>query len=229
MKKVLVGALGMGALVVLLAAAQVDPLAQIRESLANLGLRVDRLEAAAGGGGGASQSSEATTTTRKMVLVSVHLSDHSADNADEIAQLTRECSSLMDTINNAADARATDSGAAIGGGSMYISGGVRGYTTAGNAAGAALGDAQTEQRYSTIRAVKLKRLKALQDAANRPLQLLLGHNGNVVYTLQSKVDLTETLNNIAIGDVITWTGNRLSLDDGAETWQIDSIKKVASK
>jgi hypothetical protein len=76
--------------------------------------------------------------------------------------------------------------------------------------------------------MKLQELQALKDAANTPKQILIGHNANVIFTLNSKVDLSDALNNIPIGASVTWTGTRLSADDASETWRIDSIKAVGN-
>jgi hypothetical protein len=245
MKKVLICTLILGSLVALLAIAQDDTidqkLAAIRLDVGNLGLRVDRLEAAAGasGGGGSANgpSVASASAARSMVLVSVHRTQPTEQDQQEIAQLQQQCEMLMNTVNSSADAAAGAIGTAISNNTAtYASGGVSGWRgsvggserTAGGGFGVAqqAGDIETEQRYATLHAIKLKQLQALQDSANTPKQVLIGHNDRIIFTLYSKVDLTEALNNIPIGATISWTGNRLSAEDHSETWRIDSCTLV---
>jgi hypothetical protein len=145
----------------------------------------------------------------------------------------------MNTVNASADKSASDIGNAISNNdATYSSGGVSGWRgsaggterTAGGGMGVAqtAGDIETEQRYATLHAIKLKQLQQMQDAANTPKQILIGHDAQTIYTLNSKVDLSETLNNIPIGATVTWNGTRLSADNNSETWRIDSIKLVGS-
>jgi hypothetical protein len=236
MKKMLTGALGGGALVVLLALTQDDPLQAIRAAVAELGLRIDRLEHASGKGDTASTAD--TAAVRSMVLVSVHIANKNPDQSEEIAELQQQCAALMNTDNASADAAAGAIGSAISNNdATYARGGVSGWgnrsaggseRTAGGGFGVAqqAGDLETEQRYATLSAIKLQELQALKDAANTPKQILIGHNASVIFTLNSKVDLSDALNNIPIGATVTWTGTRLSADDASETWRIDSIKAV---
>lgn len=236
MKKMLTGVLGAGALVVLLALTQDDPLQPLRAAIAEVGLRVDKLEAAAGDGSGASTSgANAQAPARKMVLVSVHNTDKGDADASEIADLQQQCDALMNTVNSKADSVASDLGNAGGGGVTYVRGGVTGWNESGggsavggNAAAVAqaAGDRQTEERYATLHAIKLQQLQALKDAANTPNQLILGHDGQTIITLTSKVDLSSALNNIPVGATVTWTGTRVSADNNSESWRIDSISQV---
>ena len=72
MKKLLTSVIGARALVGLMAVAQSDDALQsLRTAVANLGLRVDRLEAAAGGGGagGAGGATSNANPARKMVMM----------------------------------------------------------------------------------------------------------------------------------------------------------------
>ncbi len=241
MKKMLSAAIGAGAMVVLLAMAQDDPLQSLRQAIADLGLRVDRLEAAAGAGGSAAQSGTSSANpARSMVLVSVHLSKPNEQVEQEIADLQQQCEALMNTVNASADAGAAAIGSAISNNTAtYSRGGVSGWgnrsaggseRTAGGGMGVAqqAGDKATEERYATLHVIKMQQLKALQQSANTPHQILIGHNDSVIFTLMSMVDLTDALNNIPIGANVTWTGNRLSADDKSEVWRIDSIKAVSS-
>ena len=239
MKKFLYGMACAASLLILLAFTQDDPLQAIRAAIAELGLRVDRMEHADGKGDTATTQDAAAV--RSMVLVSVHLTKVNEDTTQEIADLQAQCAALMNTVNASADASAAAIGTAISNNdATYARGGVSGWgnrsaggseRTAGGGFGVAqqAGDVETEQRYATLHAIKLQQLQALQDSANTPKQILLGHNANVIFTLTSKVDLTDALNSIPIGATVTWTGNRISADDRSETWRIDSIKLVAAK
>lgn len=239
--KMLVFAMGLGAVMMLMALAQEDPLLAVREMVANLTLRVDRLESAAGAGGGASnaQGGASAPAGRSMVLVSVHIASVSQDDADEIAQLQQQCAALMNTVNASATSAAGDIGSAIANNdATHQRGGVSGWrgsaggssSTAGGGFGVAqtAGDIAVEQRYATLHAIKLKQLQTAQDNAKTPKQILIGHNDQVIFTLNSKVDLTEALNNIPIGATVTWNGVRLSADDRSETWRIDGVKQAGS-
>ena len=209
-KKAILSMVGVAALMMLLALTQDDgSLQMLRQQLADLGLRVDRLEHAAGisNSGGGTDASAASSTAgapaHSMMLVSVHIANVSPKNANEIAQLQQQCGALMNTVNASANAAAGAVGNAISNNdATYSRGGVSGWDnrgasgserTAGGGFGFAqqAGDISTEDRYATLHAVKLQQLQALQQAANTPKQIILGHDANVIYTLNTKYDLTE--------------------------------------
>lgn len=241
MRKVTIAVLVLGALCVLLGFRQADPIAkavqQLAQEVAELGLRVDRLEHAGGtsaAAAGSDSSSSAASPSRTMVLVSVSQSDHTADNAAEIDQLKRQSASLQNTVEQYAVQAGTDAGQ-----DMYAgrsSEGVRGYrggagstvvsTNVGAAGRQVMADKQLEGRYSTEAAIKREKLKKLQAANAMPRQLLHGHDDHTVFTLETKHDLTDALNDIAIGDTVTWRGKRQSADKGSETWIITHIEAV---
>ncbi len=195
MKKLFMGVAILAALVGLMAVAQGDSdggIAQLRAELADLGLRVAKLEHAAGQSGrssGAGQGSSAAAPVRTMVLVSVHQSNHHP-NAEEIAQLKRQCSALMDTVNAAADQKAADFGQQVY--TAHVRGGVRGwggavgggYTTSnvGAIGRQVLADNMVENRYATLHAIKKQKLEALQHADAEPKQIILGHDGKTIIT-----------------------------------------------
>jgi hypothetical protein len=258
MKNFILCVLALGALGVGLGIAQSDDvdreIQEVRQELADLGLRVSRLEHASGGvptgtaagpiaaasssaaGSSAASSSSAAAPARTMVLVSVSLSDHTHDNSAEIAQLKRQHACLVNTVNQAANQSDEDlgqqayvGGAAAGGvGWRGAAGGGVVTTNIGSVGREVLGDDETRNRYSTQAAITEEKLQRLQAADSDPKQILLGHgdDGRTVYTLESKFDLSKSLDNIAIGDTITWTGTRVSAQAGGETWEIDSVQKV---
>jgi len=238
MKKLFMGVAILAALVGLMAVAQGDgDTAQLRLEVANLGLRVSKLEHAAGQSprsSGSGEGASAAAPVRSMVLVSIHQSNHQP-NAEEIAQLKRQCSALMDTVNAAADQKAADFGQPVY--TAHVRGGVRGWR--GGVAGGytvsnvgAVGrqvraDQHVENRYATLHAIKKQKLDALQHADAEPKQIILGHDGQTIITLETKHNLSSSLNNIAIGDLVTWSGTRQNADDDSETWLIRKIEKVA--
>lgn len=239
MKKLFMGVAILAALVGLMAVAQGDSdggIAQLRAELANLGLRVAKLEHAAGQSPQVSatdQGSSAAAPVRTMVLVSVSETHHHP-NAQEIAQLKRQCSALMDTVNAAADQKAADFGQPVY--TAHVRGGVRGwggvagaYTTSnvGAIGRQVLADQHVENRYATLHAIKKQKLDALQHADAEPKQIILGHDGKTIITLETKHNLSSSLNDIAIGDLVTWSGTRQNADDDSETWLIRKIEKVA--
>ncbi len=211
---------------------------QLRKQVADLGLRVANLEHAAG------KSSVAPGTTvsdaapaRSMILVSINQSDHSGDNAKEIAQLQRQVTALMNTVNASADQTAADMGQPIYGG--YVRGGVRGWrggvgggyatTNAGSIGRQVIADHEVTNRYSTQMAIQKQKLDTLRHADAEPRQILLGHDGTTILTLETKFNLSTPIKDIAIGDEVTWTGTRQSADDQSEIWIIDTIRKVDSR
>lgn len=241
MKKAAITVLVLGAMFVLLGFRQGDPIAkavqQLAKEVADLGLRVDRLEHAGGTSAvatGSGSGSSAAAPLRTMVLVSVSQSDHTADNAAEIDQLKRQSASLQNTVEQYAQQAGADAGQDIYAGRS--SEGVRGYrgaagstvvsTNVGAAGRQVMADKQLENRYSTEASIKRQKLKALQNANAMPRQILHGHDDNTIYTLETKHDLSDALNNIAIGDTVTWRGKRQSADEGSETWIIQSIEVV---
>ena len=171
-----------------------------------------------------------------MILVSVSVSDHTSDHSAEIANLKRKHASLMNTVNWAADQEDEDFGQQV-----YVGGaaaGVRGWgaaagggvvtTNVGSIGRQVVGDIDMKNRYAPQAAITKEKLDRLQAADSDPKQILHGHdeNGNTIFTLETKFDMSRSLNSIAMGDTVTWTGTRQSADSGEETWFIDSIKKV---
>jgi hypothetical protein len=210
-----------------------DQIAQLRLDLANFGLRLSTLEHAGGAAPDASSGGSAASPSRTMVLVSIS-NFHDDTNAGEIKSLKRDCSSLMATVNSKVEQTAADAGTQTY--TAHVRGGTRGWggysgggvsTSNVGAVGTRVeNDAMLTNRYATMHAMKKEKLEALQRAESEPKQLIHGHNDNVIFTLETKHNLSDALNNIAIGDTVTWTGTRTSADQGAESWRIESIKKV---
>jgi hypothetical protein len=245
MKKTTITVLVLGALCVLLGFRQDDPIVkavqQLQQEVADLGLRLDKLEhaggtsvAASGTSTSAGSESGAAAPARTMVLVSVSLSDHTEDNAQEIDQLKRQSASLQNTCNEYAVQKGEDAGQEIYAGRS--SAGARGWrggasstvvsTNVGAAGRQVMADRQLENRYSTLAHIKREKLQKLQDANAMPRQILHGHDNHTIFTLETKHDLSDALNDIAIGDTVTWRGKRQSADSGEEVWIITHIEAV---
>ncbi len=233
-----------GAFLVLLAAQSEDmmenAIVQMRKQMADVVLRVATLEHAAGKSftaAGSDDSTSAAQPVRSMILVSINKWDHSGDHAKEIAQLQRQVTSLMNTVNASADQTASDAGQPIY--AAHVRGGVRGWggavgggystTNAGSIGRQIIADKEVTNRYSTQMAIQKQKLEKLQRADSMSRQIVMGHDGNTVFTLETKYDLSTALKNIAIGDEVTWTGARQSADDQSEVWVIDTIRKVESR
>ncbi len=84
-------------------------------------------------------------------------------------------------------------------------------------------------RYATQLSIKKQTVDDLQHAAAQPHQIIHGHDGNVIFTLKTKTNLSRTLKDINIGDTITWRGERVSADASSETWTISSIEKLEGR
>ncbi len=110
---------------------------------------------------------------------------------------------------------------------LFTSGGHYGYDHSINGRNAQeMAQQHMAGRYATQLAIKKEQLDKLQRAATQPLQIIHGHDGNVIFTLRTRVNLARSLKSINIGDTVTWRGERSSADDNSETWLISSIKKI---
>ncbi|MCP3902932.1 MAG: hypothetical protein GY715_04785 [Planctomycetes bacterium] len=246
MKKTLIACVVLASVAVLLAATpQSDPLEdeidKMRVEMANLQLRVSDLEHAAGvrpasgvsASGGQSEPASAAPA-RTMVLVSINQSHHGEDHAEEISRLKRECASLMNTVNAKAEDKANDLAQPVY--AAHVRGGIRGWgrhvgggytsTNAGSIVRQHNADSQIESRYATLHAIKKRKLEDLQNADARPRQIIMGHDGNTIISLETKTDLERSLEDVQIGDLVTWAGRRVSADDDSESWLIDSVHKA---
>jgi len=207
---------------------------KIRLQIAELQLKVSSLEHAAGKSGGAASGSAAAAPVHTMVLVSINQANHAHDNSQEIASLQRQSDALWNTVNSAAEQTANDAGQQLYAG--HVRGGVRGWgggvgggvttSNVGAVKRQVEGDKQIEQRYTTQHAITKRKLDALEAANRVPRQILVGHNGETIFTLETKHNLTADIDKISIGDTVTWGGQRVSADHNAEVWEIEMIKKV---
>ncbi len=234
MKRQLIGA-GLGATVVIFAAAAAsqsleDLVNQLAHQVAALDNRLSRLEHASGAAApsqpdasGPGMSSPASATiVRTMVVDGIATTDHTDDNSDEINQLNRHIGSLQDTVNNQQDQLSNMGGQQI----QSVQSGQDISTNRGNVDRQIDSQRDIVGRYQTQLMVQREQLQRLQNADSQPKQIIHGHEGNIIVTLDSKFDISRDLNSINVGDTVTWTGTRISSGDGSETWRIDTIKKV---
>ncbi len=234
MTRILLSLSVVGLLGVLVAGMQNDPmeqeLAQIRHAIADIGLRVSRLEHADGVPAGpidpGSPASAGQPVARSMVLVGIQTADNPPPNQDQINDLQDDIDALQKNVTfheNQLD-RVAGGTYYVGG---YYSGGHYGY----NHSVSGRNNQETAQRdmanrYATQLSIKRQQLDKLQQAATQPLQIIHGHDGDVIFTLRTKVNLAKALKTINIGDTVTWRGERDSADDNSETWLISSIRKI---
>ncbi len=242
MKKVLPNATLLLVIAVALAMGQdsgvSQQLAQLRNDVANHSLRLRDLEHASGvphapapAAGATDASSEAPPRT--MVLVSIHETTDE-NNAAEIERLKKETSALQATVDAAHDEYARDFGTAVD--TTHVRGGVRGWrggigggrTVIRNPRREEIADTMVAHRYATERHIKQQQLDRLQAAGADKKQILVGHDGNTIITLESKRNISDSLDDISIGDTITWTGTRVNADDGSESWRVSKVEKAGS-
>lgn len=233
-KRQLVGA-GLGATIVILAAAAAsqsleDLVDQLAHQVAALDNRLSRLEHASGGspsgpasGGGPGMSSPSgAVVVRTMVVDGITTAANSDDNSAQINQLNQSIGSLQDTVNTQQDQLSTMSGQQI----QSTQSGEAVSTNRGNVDRQIDSQRDLVGRYQTQLMVQREQVQRLQDADTQPKQVINGHEGSIIITLDSKFDISRDLSAINVGDTVTWTGTRISSGNGSETWRIDTIKKV---
>ncbi len=232
MKRQMIGISLLAGLAVLLGFQTEDlveqAIVQLRQQVADLGLRVGRLEHAGGSAQPAGRSGTAMgAPARSMVVDGIHQSDHTDDNSKEIDQLKRQVTSLQSTVTEKQESVNKASGQAVRG--RTTGSGWQHTSDREDINQQIESKRETANLYATQLSIKKQKLQRLQHADSEPKQIIHGREGKVIVTLQSKFNLTESLNNIDIGDTVTWTGSRVSVDDGSETWMIDTIRKVPAK
>jgi hypothetical protein len=67
-------------------------------------------------------------------------------------------------------------------------------------------------------------IKDLARAMNELTQIIHGHEGDTIITLQTTKDLNSMLSNISTGDYVTWTGRRIDMSSGHESWEASSVR-----
>ena len=227
MSKYLVSVAMVAAVIVLLAVSQdsmVDQqIGQIRKQLADLGLRVARLEHAGGvvssGSGGSGE--DATSPARSMVVVGIQMAEGEPMNPDAADDLQDDIDALQRTVDQHLD-RAEGSHDYYDGGSYYGRG-------RHGADRRIVSQRHIANRYATQLANKKQQLEKMQHAANMITQIIHGHDGETIITLKTMSDMSSELAQIEIGDVITWRGKRAKASETSEDWYAESIKKIEDR
>ncbi len=215
------------ALIVLLAVSQnstVDQqIGQIRKQLADLGLRVARIEHAGGVVPSLSEGSgaDAASPVRSMVVGGIQTADGQPMDADAADDLQDDIDALQMTVNhhlNQAEGAHGyyDRGSYYGGG---VSGRARRITS----------QREIADRYATQLAIKKQQLDKMKHAAGRITQIIHGHHGETIITLNTMSDMSSELAQIEIGDVITWRGKRAQASATSEDWYAESIQKIEDR
>lgn len=227
MSKYLVSVTMVAALIVLLAVSQnsmVDQqIGQIRQQLADLGLRVARLEHAGGVVPSWSDRSgaDAASPVRSMVVGGIQMVEGQPMDADAADDLQADIDALQRTVNhhlNQAEGAHGyyDRGSYYGGG---VSGRERRITS----------QREIANRYATQLAIKKQQLDKMKHASSMITQIIHGHDGETVITLKTMSDMSSELAQIEIGDVITWTGKRAEASATSEDWYAESIEKIEDR
>jgi len=210
-----------------------DEIDQIRIAIGDLGLRVARLEHAGGVAQGPVDESAAAATTqtvvRSIVVAGIQSVPPRAVDPDDVARLQQNIDALQKTANFH-----NDEVNRVDGNAYYVDGSYEGghYGYDHSVSGRAhMEEAQASMasRYEAQATIQRKQLADMQNAAALPLQIILGHDGDVIFTLRTKANLQGSLRDIKIGDTVTWTGERISAGDNSEEWEVSSIRKVERK
>ena len=201
----------------------------LRGQIADLSLRVSRLEHAAGTIPGAVDKSHADTSVdnvpRSMIVAGMNTMEPRAGDPDEVDGLKQDAESFQQTARFHRDNQDRISGSYYAYGSY--SDGHYGYDHSYHGRQRAeVAQRQMANRYATEAMIKRKKAKQLEDAATQPLQVINGHDGDVVFSLRASQDLSRALVDISIGDTVTWSGRRISADHTSEVWEITSIRKL---
>ena len=219
MKQMLLSVLLVGAAVCLFAAIQENSdLQMIRKKLADVELRVARLEHAGGVVQAPRSGADADIPVRSMVVGGIQSAKSGPMDADAAADLQDDIDALQRTVNGHLDQAEGDHGYYDGG--SYYGGGVSGRERR------IVSQREMANRYATQLANKKQQLDDMKHAANRTTQVIHGHDGETIITLDTMSDMSSELATIKIGDVITWNGKRLEASARGETWQAESIRKI---
>ena len=218
----LLGVLLVGAASCLFAAIQENSdIQMIRKQLADVELRVARLEHASGAEGSSrsgGSGADDTNPVRSMVVGGMQTVKGTPMDSDAADDLQDDIDALQRTVNGHLDQAEGAHGYYDGG--SYYGGGVSGRERR------IVSQREMADRYATQLAIKKQQLDAMKHAATRTTQVIHGHDGETIITLETMSDMSSKLANISIGDVITWTGKRIDASAKNETWQAESIKKI---
>ena len=225
MKQMLLGVLLVGAASCLFAAIQENSdIQMVRKQLADVELRVARLEHA-GGAEGSSRSggsgADDTNPVRSMVVGGIQTVKGAPMDPDAADDLQDDIDALQRTVNNHLNRAEGEHGYYYGG--NYYGRGHSGVERR------IVSQRHVANRYATQLAIKKRQLETMQHAANKITQVIHGHDGETIITLWTLSDMSSELAEIKIGDVITWRGKRIDASEKSETWHAESIDKIEDR
>jgi len=227
MSRYLISVAMVAALIGLVAVSQdgmVDQqIGQVRKQLADLGLRVARLEHAGGVVPSGSDGSGADTTSpaRSMVVGGIQVAEGQPMDSDAADDIQDDIDALQRTVNYHVDQAEGSHGYYDGG--SYYGGGHAGRERR------IVSQRAIANRYATQLAIKKQQLDKMQHAADMITQIIHGHDGETIITLKTMSDMSSELAEIEIGDVITWTGKREQASATSEDWYAESIEKIEDR
>ncbi len=208
-----------------------DPvLASINLKLEDLGDRVSRIEHANNASFSIESSGdfdyqEPPDTSnapggRWMIIDNIQTSQFSPDYSGKIADLEQQAASLEDTLEN--ERRRMRNIAASDG--YGVGRGGRGGSDRNRRDRAQRAQRQLISRYAGQLSRTNTQIKKLTRAMNELTQIIHGHEGDTIVTLQTQHDLSGSLNPISTGDYVTWTGRRIDMTAGHESWTVSTVR-----
>ncbi len=191
-----------------------DEVAQLRAQMAELTIRVERLERATD----SYYNSTETPTTgssrspgyRSMVVDGIQQSQERPDHSDEIKQLGREIQAAERTIDSQRRRIASLEGSRSSG---------RDVRSQLNSQRRLLSQYQRELTR------KQQDLRRLEQAASAPTQIVVGHDGDTLIFLHTETDLSASLTDVSVGDAVTWRGRRVEMEPDSETWLVERVRR----
>ena len=211
-----------------------DPvLASINLKLEDLGDRVSRIEHATNAVYSIESSGELdlpkppdTTHApggRCMIIDNIQTSQFSPDYSGKIADLEQQAASLEQTLDSERR-RMRDIQTR--------------YSTIGSRGGRGSDRNNRERELRAQRSLMSRytgqlsrtntQIKKLSRAMNELTQIIHGHEGDTIITLQTQHDLSSSLNAISTGDYVTWTGRRIDMTGGHESWTVSTVRLLES-
>jgi hypothetical protein len=210
--------------------AQDQDVAALRQQIADLSLRASRLEHAAGATPGAvdksSSDASADNVPRSMVVAGIQPAPARPNHQEEIQDLRSDADALQNTVNLHMDNEQRAASRTYARSGYYRDHHYAHRSSNYGREREEMSQREMADRYATLAAVKRQKADRLEQAAAEPGQIIHGHDGDVIFTLRTKYSLSTELENISIGDTITWAGTRVSADGDSETWEVSSTRKL---
>jgi predicted RNase H-like nuclease (RuvC/YqgF family) len=196
-----------------------DDVTELRSQVAELSLRVQRLEEATDSYYPEEAAGEAPTSTparRTMVVDGIELAGgETRDHSAEIRQMRRELQSLEQAISQQR----------------------RSLTNLEGRRGSRRQDRQLEAQISAQRRLvnqyqreltrRQREVSQLEQNLSAPGQIIVGHDGETLIFLLTEADISRELADIAVGDTVSWRGRRVEMEQSSETWIVERIRKVS--